>query len=99
MMYPNTFCIFKDNPEGYKMKDKTGIREIFVCDFDYENLKSPCHYKACQKDDEDLRCVRYALDYCHEFRDRGCIVQLPQLLNKVGRKEYGIIQEMTSDYS
>ena len=69
------------------------------CDFDRENMKSPCYFKQCQIDDNDLKCLRYLLDYCGEFQDRGCIIQLPHLLNKLGKSEYKVLKTMETDFS
>jgi lysine-specific demethylase 8 len=70
----------------------------FPCDFDRSNLKSPCQYKPCLEDDEVLNCVRYMLDYCAAYEDRGCVIKLPHLLNKKSKEEYKEIKEMNSDF-
>ena len=56
------------------------------CFFDRANKKSPCHYSPCQNE-EDLKCVKYVLEYCGAYEDRGCVVNKPQLLNKKGHEE------------
>ena len=68
------------------------------CDFDRENLKSPCYYKPCQKDDTDPKCLRFILDYCVVFEDCGCVIHLPLLLNKLGKYEYEDIKNMETDF-
>ena len=74
------------------------IASQLPCDFDRENLKSPCYFKPCQRDDNDLKCLRYLLDYCGAFQDRGCIIQLPHLLNKLEKNEYSILKSMETDF-
>jgi len=62
------------------------------CSFDKTNKKSPCHYRVCDNE-EDLRCVKYILEYCGLYEDRGCVVNKPQLLNK---RDYGEMMEMAT---
>ena len=59
------------------------------CDFDFTNKKSPCHLHGVEED--DLHYIRYVLDYCQHYEDRGCVINKPQLLNKLEREEF---QEM-----
>lgn len=61
-------------------------------------MKSPCYNKPCQKDDNDLECLRYILDYCGVFQDRGCIIQLPHLLNKLDASEYEVLKNMDTNF-
>ena len=63
------------------------------CSFDKTNKKSPCHFPACD-DEDDLKCVKYVLEYCGAYEDRGCVVNKPQFLNKKENKE--MIQMATS---
>ena len=35
---------------------------------------------------EDM-CIWHTVDYCSRFVDRGCVIELPQLLNKKGRDD------------
>eukprot|EP00112_Aurelia_sp_Birch-Aquarium-sp1_P010423 Seg2224.2 transcript_id=Seg2224.2/GoldUCD/mRNA.D3Y31 product="Lysine-specific demethylase 8" protein_id=Seg2224.2/GoldUCD/D3Y31 len=56
------------------------------CAFDKKNKKSPCHFRKCE-DEDDLVCVKYILEYCGQYEDRGCVVNKPQLLNKRGQEE------------
>ena len=74
------------------------IASQLPCDFDRENLKSPCYFKQCQMDEEDLKCIRYILDYCGKFEDRGCVIQLPHLLNKLAKIDYKTLKSMESDF-
>ena len=53
------------------------------CNFDELNKQSPCHFPTCYEDAESAECIRYILDYCNQWEDRGCVIELPQLLNKV----------------
>lgn len=62
------------------------------CSFDRTNKKSPCHFERCDNE-EDLKCIKYILEYCGAFEDRGCVVNKPQLLNK---KDYGEMLKMSS---
>ena len=62
------------------------------CSFDKTNKKSPCHFRTCDNE-EDLRCVKYILEYCGLYEDRGCVVNKPQLLNK---KDYGEMMQMAT---
>ncbi|XP_031573173.1 uncharacterized protein LOC116307162 [Actinia tenebrosa] len=68
------------------------------CDFDRFNPKSPCHYKPCFEDDELLECVKYMLGYCDAFEDRGCVIQLPHVMNKKSKEELKQIKEMKGDF-
>ena len=81
-------------PEGTEVPNGNEM----PCDFDRSNKKSPCHYEKCHDDDSDPGCVRYVLDYCLAFDDRGCVIQLPHLLNKLSNEEYNEIQNMKSDF-
>ena len=75
-----------------------GNKDLIPCDFDYTNKKSPCHFSECWEDDNTKKCIRYILDYCLSFDDRGCVDQLPQLMNKLGSSQYKEIQQMPSDF-
>ncbi|CAH1253850.1 KDM8 [Branchiostoma lanceolatum] len=67
-----------------------------LCDFDRTNPLNPC--PMCMDDDADQRCIRYILDYCQVYQDRGCVVQLPQLLNKISKEEFENIAAMESPF-
>ena len=69
-----------------------------ACHFDRTNEKSPCHYRLCLENDEDKRCIRYVLDYCFHYEDRGCVVELPALMNKLSSSAYGDIKQMASEF-
>ena len=73
-------------------------KDLIPCDFDFTNKKSPCHFSECWEDDNTNRCIRYILDYCLNYDDRGCVDQLPQLMNKLGSSQYKEIQQMPSDF-
>ena len=87
---------------GLKISDlnKPENKDLNPCDFDYKNQKSPCHFESCrnQEDEENTKCIRYILDYCLHYDDRGCVDQLPQLMNKLGSSQYKEIQQMQSDF-
>ncbi|KAI8486835.1 hypothetical protein Bbelb_353430 [Branchiostoma belcheri] len=68
------------------------------CLFDDQNPKCPCHYDPCLEDDADPQCIRYVLDYCLYFEDRGCITELPQLLNKLYKTDFEKLSQTKSDY-
>ncbi|XP_078590152.1 uncharacterized protein LOC144870229 isoform X1 [Branchiostoma floridae x Branchiostoma japonicum] len=68
------------------------------CVFDDKNPKCPCFYAPCMEDDATPRCVRYILDYCHGFEDRGCVIELPQLLNKLYKRDFEKLAQIKSDY-
>ena len=80
--------------------NKPENKDLTPCDFDYTNKKSPCHFNGCvyQEDEENSKCIRYILDYCLHYDDRGCVDQLPQLMNKLGSSQYKEIQQMSSDF-
>ena len=78
--------------------DKPENKHLIPCDFDYTNKKSPCHFSECWQDDNNNKCIRYILDYCLHYDDRGCVDQLPQLMNKLGSSQYKDIQQMPSDF-
>jgi len=40
------------------------------------------------EEEGNLRFVRYVLDYCQEFEDRGCVIKMPHLLNKMSREDF-----------
>lgn len=103
------YLIIKEDHEKYQENFKRAklseldFNEMFIssqipCDFDRENIKSPCHFKACQKDDNDLKCLRYMLDYCWVFEDRGCVIQLPHLLNKLTENDYSRLKGMETEF-
>ena len=62
------------------------------CSFDKTNKKSPCYFERCDNE-EDLKCIKYILEYCGMFEDRGCVVNKPQLLNK---KDLGEMMKISS---
>ena len=67
------------------------------CDFDRQNKKSPCFFS--DTDPENPQYIRYVLDYCSEFQDRGCVINKPQLLRKLTGKEFqDITFEMKNEY-
>ena len=68
------------------------------CNFDGLNKQSPCHFPTCYEDAESTECIRYILDYCNQWEDRGCIIELPQLLNKVDKERMEEITTMKSPY-
>ena len=68
------------------------------CNFDELNKQSPCHFPTCYEDAESAECIRYILDYCNQWEDRGCVIELPQLLNKVDEHRMEEITTMKSPY-
>lgn len=53
----------------------------------------------CFKDDNNLKCVRFVLEYCAVFEDRGCVSVLPHLLNKLYSSDYQDIIKLESDFA
>ena len=74
------------------------ISQEEVCNFDISNQKSPCHFESCFEDPEAPTCIRYILEYCSHWEDRGCTIELPQLLNKVDNYTMEQITTMKSPY-
>ncbi|CAH1261579.1 KDM8 [Branchiostoma lanceolatum] len=68
------------------------------CVFDSENPKCPCFYDPCLEDDATPPCVRYILDYCLDYEDRGCVIELPQLLNKLYKPDFEKLAQIKSGY-
>ena len=68
------------------------------CNFDELNKQSPCHFPTCYEDAESPECIRYFLDYCNQWEDHGCVIELPQLLNKVDEHRMEEITTMKSPY-
>lgn len=68
------------------------------CNFDGSNKQSPCNFGLCLENPESSECIRYILDYCNQWEDRGCIIELPQLLNKVGMETMKQITDIDSPY-
>ena len=69
-----------------------------ICGFDRKNKKSPCNYHV--QDIEDPKFIRYVLDYCSEYENRGCVTQKPQLLKKLSKIEFKEIAfDIESDYT
>ena len=86
--------------DGYH-KGVVNARDLYErepCNYDRSNPHSPCHYDVCIKEDENPKCIRYMLDYCAAYHDRGCVIQLPQLLNKRRQDEYQTIRREHSDF-
>ncbi|KAI8480976.1 hypothetical protein Bbelb_390800 [Branchiostoma belcheri] len=67
-----------------------------LCDFDRTNPLNPC--PVCMDDEARHHCIRYILDYCQVYQDRGCVVQLPQLLNKQTKEDFESIATMESPF-
>ena len=68
------------------------------CSFDLGNSQSPCYFEACYEDSGHPECIRYILEYCSQWEDRGCVIELPQHLNKRDKKEMEQITTMESPY-
>ncbi|XP_078608121.1 bifunctional peptidase and (3S)-lysyl hydroxylase Jmjd7-like [Branchiostoma floridae x Branchiostoma japonicum] len=91
-----------DNPEedwdgqNHGSEEDESARMDSLCDFDRTNPLNPCPF--CADDDAVPQCIRYILDYCQVYQDRGCVVQLPQLLNKQTKEDFEIIAAMESPF-
>ena len=68
------------------------------CSFDYNNEKNPCRYPPCVENEQEMKCIRYTMDYCLHYDDRGCVVMLPQMMNKLASADYKEIQQMPSEF-
>ncbi|KAM7448305.1 hypothetical protein ABFA07_003706 [Porites harrisoni] len=109
---PSLFCSHQDMRmsdftfETGKMSDEEyqffhngpDFTETEPCNFDELNKQSPCHFPTCYEDAESAECIRYILDYCNQWEDRGCVIELPQLLNKVDEHRMEEITTMKSPY-
>lgn len=94
-----TFETGKMSPEKYEIiHNGPDFTEEEACNFDMNNLQSPCHFASCFKDPESPICIRYILDYCGHWQDRGCAIELPQLLNKVDKNLMTQIMSLKSSY-
>ncbi|XP_020607260.1 lysine-specific demethylase 8-like [Orbicella faveolata] len=94
-----TFETGKMTPEEYQaIHNGPDFTEEEVCNFDMSNQKSPCHFGSCFEDPEAPTCIRYILEYCSRWEDRGCTIELPQLLNKVDNYTMERITNMKSPY-
>lgn len=94
-----TFETGKMTPDEYQaIHNGPDLTEEEVCNFDKSNQKSPCHFGSCFEDPEAPTCIRYILDYCSHWEDRGCTIELPQLLNKVDKRTMEQITTMKSPY-
>ncbi|XP_065186743.1 uncharacterized protein LOC135817477 [Sycon ciliatum] len=55
-----------------------------------------------EEDDEaaeeanERECIRHILDYCERYEDRGCVIELPQYLNKKSDSELELINQLRS---
>eukprot|EP00794_Sanderia_malayensis_P009959 gene9959-10979_t len=77
--------------EALKKKSEAG--ENF-CSFSKLNKQSPCYFERCYTfGEEDFACLKYILDYCGRYDDRGCVINKPHLLNK---KEFGEMEELAN---
>lgn len=74
------------------------LPDLVPCNFDYKNKKCPCRYQPCIEDEEDLRCVKYSLDYCVHYEDRGCVIMLPHMMNKLSASDYQQIKQKPSEF-
>lgn len=83
-----------DSDELTKMKRQR--TDLVPCNFDYNNEISPCQYPPCLEDEDNLKCVRYTLDYCGLHDDRGCVIMLPLIMTKLTSSDYQTVQDMAS---
>ncbi|XP_070578891.1 uncharacterized protein [Ptychodera flava] len=74
--------------------DGPDFNEDEDCHFDRDHQLSPCLLPedACDAGEEELECTRYVLEYCYEWEDRGCVVDLPQALNRLSHAELEDLQ-------
>ncbi len=64
------------------------------CQYDRSIKNSPCYYKPCFVDEAEMKCLKYILDYCSHYDDRGCVVNKPQLLNKKDDEDMKELEKM-----
>lgn len=83
-----------DSDELTKMKRQR--TDLVPCNFDYNNEINPCQYPPCLEDEDNLKCVRYTLDYCRLHDDRGCVIMLPLIMTKLTSSQYQTVQDMAS---
>ncbi|KAJ7327796.1 hypothetical protein OS493_026072 [Desmophyllum pertusum] len=94
-----TFETGKMSPEEYQaIHNGPDFTEDEPCNFDMSNQQSPCHFDTCFEDAEAPICIRYILEYCSRWEDRGCAIELPQLLNKMDKVTMEQITTMKSPY-
>ena len=48
---------------------------------------------------QEMTCIRYMLDYCQLYEDRGCVIELPQMLNKRSNDEFEMIKNVPSKFT
>lgn len=48
---------------------------------------------------QEMTCVRYILDYCQRYEDRGCVIELPQMLNKRSDDDFDMIRKVPSKFN
>lgn len=85
------------NPDELEEMERQGT-DLIPCNFDYNNEKSPCKFPPCIKDEENLKCVRYTLDYCGLHEDRGCVIMLPHMMTKLTSSDYQKVQGMAPTF-
>lgn len=83
---------------GFDELNKIEEQGAVPCSFDYNNEKNPCRNRWCLEDESDIRCVWYTLDYCVHYDDRGCVIMLPHMMNKLASSDYKEIQQMPSEF-
>lgn len=84
-------------------KGDPNMRYEHLCDFDQSNKKSPCFYKfksqVEREEETNFPFIRYVMDYCQEFEDRGCVINKPLLLNKLMKEEFDVMASSESIYN
>ncbi|XP_070541818.1 uncharacterized protein [Ptychodera flava] len=86
-----TMADYHFESDNYETEANVGLADDeeehidLYCDFDEKNPDNPCD--VCTEGDE-AECVRQTLDYCSKYDDRGCVIMLPQLINRLSRSEY-----------
>ncbi|XP_065186750.1 uncharacterized protein LOC135817482 isoform X2 [Sycon ciliatum] len=65
---------------------------------DFLNMTKPDVEEEGDGDEEknERECIRHILDYCERYEDRGCVIALPQLLNKKSEPELELINQLRS---
>ncbi|XP_077989152.1 uncharacterized protein LOC144443519 [Glandiceps talaboti] len=99
-----TMADFHFESDNYETEMNVGIEgdeEEHIdreCEFDQSNPNNPCAVcNASEEEDEDeIECVKLILEYCSKHDDRGCVVMLPQHLNRLDQEQYREILEELS---
>ncbi|XP_006812090.1 bifunctional peptidase and arginyl-hydroxylase JMJD5-like [Saccoglossus kowalevskii] len=86
-----TMADYHFESDNYETEQNIGVENDeeehidHMCEFDQDNPHSPC--ETCF-DEEEPDCMKIILEYCSKYNDRGCVIMLPQIMNRLSQKEY-----------